>query len=141
LALRVQRKCCAEAHEPMKNADTNKETLSAKLNGLRAAYQISREETPDPAYFKQRYAENTDQIHQDSAETLAFDSLTRKWEMTNLVSQALDRLKDETYGHCADCEASISPKRLAAIPWARYCMSCQEVRDGITPDIHWENAA
>ena len=30
------------------------------------------------------------------------------------------------YGVCPECEEPISAKRLDAVPWARYCVSCQE---------------
>jgi DnaK suppressor protein len=116
--------------------DAKKAALCAKLIGLRKACQMTREKNPDPGQSGQ-----IDQIQNDASETLELYSLTRKWEMTNLVSQALDRLKDETFGRCADCEESISSKRLAAVPWARYCMSCQESREDLAPDIRWESAA
>jgi DnaK suppressor protein len=44
-----------------------------------------------------------------------------------LIDEALMRLDDEEYGPCQNCENLINPKRLAAIPWARYCLSCQEL--------------
>jgi DnaK suppressor protein len=44
-----------------------------------------------------------------------------------LVDEALLRVEDEEYGSCQNCEKEINPKRLAAIPWARYCLSCQEL--------------
>lgn len=44
-------------------------------------------------------------------------------------------------GLCAACEQRISPKRLAALPWAKYCIACQEVREGIAAESRWENAA
>jgi DnaK suppressor protein len=43
-----------------------------------------------------------------------------------LINEALQRIDDEEYGHCQNCENEINPKRLDAIPWARYCLSCQE---------------
>jgi len=45
------------------------------------------------------------------------------------VGAALERIEDGEFGICLDCEESISPKRLAAVPWAAYCLHCQEVRD------------
>lgn len=42
------------------------------------------------------------------------------------VQEALSRLEDNSYGHCLECEEPISLKRLEAIPWARYCITCQE---------------
>ncbi len=44
-----------------------------------------------------------------------------------LVDEALLRIEDDEYGLCQNCENEINPKRLAAIPWARYCLNCQEL--------------
>jgi len=44
------------------------------------------------------------------------------------IEDALDRLREGTYGTCMDCGIAISQKRLEAVPWARYCVTCQERR-------------
>ena len=44
-----------------------------------------------------------------------------------LINEALERIADEEYGTCQNCEKEINPKRLDAIPWARYCLNCQEL--------------
>jgi DnaK suppressor protein len=44
-----------------------------------------------------------------------------------LINEALERIEDEEYGLCQNCEKEINPKRLDAIPWARYCLNCQEL--------------
>ncbi|MBZ5579208.1 MAG: TraR/DksA family transcriptional regulator [Acidobacteriia bacterium] len=43
-----------------------------------------------------------------------------------LVDEALDRLDSGDYGICLACEEPIPVKRLRALPWARYCVPCQE---------------
>lgn len=43
-----------------------------------------------------------------------------------LVNEALDRLDCGEYGICLSCDKPIPAKRLRALPWARYCVSCQE---------------
>ncbi|MGC8794192.1 MAG: TraR/DksA family transcriptional regulator [Bryobacteraceae bacterium] len=43
-----------------------------------------------------------------------------------LVNEALDRIEVGDYGICLNCERPIPAKRLEALPWARYCVSCQE---------------
>ena len=48
------------------------------------------------------------------------------------VEGALERIREGTYGTCADCEEPISQKRLDAVPWARFCISCQEKRGSWT---------
>ena len=32
-----------------------------------------------------------------------------------------------TYGECEGCGEEISAARLKALPWARYCVTCQEL--------------
>lgn len=45
------------------------------------------------------------------------------------VRAARRRLRNGSYGVCETCEEQIPPKRLEAVPWAAYCVTCQEMRD------------
>jgi DnaK suppressor protein len=48
------------------------------------------------------------------------------------IEQALERLEEGTYGNCVHCGEIIPRKRLQAVPWARYCIDCQEqVEQGV----------
>ena len=49
-------------------------------------------------------------------------------ELLREIEDAIARLGDGSYGVCADCGIQISQKRLDAIPWAHYCVTCQERR-------------
>ncbi len=42
------------------------------------------------------------------------------------INDALHRMDTEMYGTCLECEEPISAKRLDAVPWAKYCVTCQE---------------
>jgi len=44
------------------------------------------------------------------------------------IDRALERVVGGTYGVCEGCGEDISHNRLKAIPWARYCLICQELR-------------
>lgn len=57
-----------------------------------------------------------------------------------LVEEALERLRHDTFGLCQQCGEPISKKRLQAIPWARNCISCQNLLAAPLPDIR-ETAA
>lgn len=46
--------------------------------------------------------------------------------MLALIDDALARIRASTYGTCAECEEELQQKRLEAVPWARYCVSCAE---------------
>ena len=41
------------------------------------------------------------------------------------IDEALERVRDKTFGICEDCEIEISEKRLAAVPFAKFCVECQ----------------
>jgi DnaK suppressor protein len=45
------------------------------------------------------------------------------------VDAALARIDAGTFGQCLNCGQEIGMKRLEAIPWARYCITCQELMD------------
>lgn len=48
------------------------------------------------------------------------------YQVLKLVKEALDRLTTGEFGICQRCEESISPRRLEVLPWAKYCVRCQE---------------
>ncbi len=64
------------------------------------------------------------QISHDEFVSLHLNSLD--YSQLRLVEEALDRLEAGDYGTCLCCEEPIAPKRLRALPWARYCVKCQE---------------
>jgi len=56
-------------------------------------------------------------------------TLEREAKSLMQIGAALKRIDDGAFGICLDCEEPISPKRLAAVPWAAYCLHCQEMHD------------
>ncbi len=45
------------------------------------------------------------------------------------VEEALRRLENGVYGSCVHCGDTIARPRLEAVPWARYCIDCQELQE------------
>ena len=74
-------------------------------------------------------ADELDRIQHASARDDAMGNLERTSNRAREVRSALGRLNAGTFGICARCEATINPKRLAAIPWASFCIVCQETAD------------
>ncbi|MGA2134407.1 MAG: TraR/DksA family transcriptional regulator [Bryobacteraceae bacterium] len=64
------------------------------------------------------------QISHDEFISLRLNSLD--YGQLRLVEEALDRVRSGDFGVCLACEQPIPPKRLHAVPWARYCVPCQE---------------
>lgn len=86
---------------------------------------VDDSETPDPVDLAVRnYSKNVMlAVSENESRQLA------------LIDEALLRVEDDEYGLCQNCEKAINPKRLAAIPWARYCLNCQElVEQGLLDD-------
>ena len=92
-----------------------RDLLIEKLKGNDLSVDDS--ETPDPVDLAVRnYSKNV---------MLAVSENESK--QLTLIDEALVRIEDDEYGTCQNCETEINPKRLAAIPWARYCLDCQEL--------------
>ncbi|MFT3744761.1 MAG: TraR/DksA C4-type zinc finger protein [Pyrinomonadaceae bacterium] len=91
--------------------------LIEKLKGNDLSVDDS--ETPDPVDLAVRnYSKNV---------MLAVSENESKQVI--LIDEALQRIEDEEYGLCQNCEKEINPKRLAALPSARYCLDCQELQE------------
>ncbi len=45
------------------------------------------------------------------------------------IEEALHRMRESAYGRCANCGQTIAPLRLEAVPWARFCIDCQELAE------------
>jgi DnaK suppressor protein len=45
------------------------------------------------------------------------------------IENALRRMDEGTYGRCANCGQNIAIARLEALPWARFCVDCQELAE------------
>lgn len=69
--------------------------------------------------------EDQAQLSHDEFVSLRLNSLD--YGQLRLVEEALDRVQSGDYGVCLECEQPIPPKRLQALPWARYCVPCQEL--------------
>jgi RNA polymerase-binding protein DksA len=46
------------------------------------------------------------------------------------IEAALTRIEEGTYGTCVNCGKPIAEERLAAIPWATYCIDCKRLVEG-----------
>ncbi|HEX3436907.1 MAG TPA: TraR/DksA family transcriptional regulator [Pseudacidobacterium sp.] len=55
-----------------------------------------------------------------------FSQGTNGHSQLSLVRLALKRLREGDFGECLHCDNVIGEKRLEALPWTPYCISCQE---------------
>jgi len=52
---------------------------------------------------------------------------TQAQEQLTEINAALDRIDAGVFGKCLNCGQQISTRRLEAIPWAQYCITCQDL--------------
>jgi DnaK suppressor protein len=77
----------------------------------------------------EKSADQMDEIQYASERYMAMRNVDRESTLLRQVKAAVRRVEDGSFGTCMDCESAISPKRLAAVPWAPRCIQCQEVAD------------
>ena len=77
----------------------------------------------------EKSADQMDEIQCASEQELEIRNVDRDSALLREVKSALRRIHDGSFGACADCDWAISPKRLAAVPWALRCIECQEAAD------------
>jgi len=77
----------------------------------------------------QKSADQMDEIQYASERDLAIRKVDRESTLLREVKAALRRVHDGSFGTCIECDSAISPKRLAAVPWALRCIQCQEIAD------------
>ena len=77
----------------------------------------------------ERSADASDEAQYAVERELTTRVLDRESRLLSNVKLALRRIESGHYGICQRCEGAIGVKRLAAVPWASYCIRCQEVMD------------
>ncbi len=92
-----------------------REQLYNKLKGNDLS--VDDAETPDPVDLAVRNYSKNVMLAVSENESRQFI----------LINEAIERLDADEYGDCQNCEKEINPKRLEAVPWARYCLNCQEL--------------
>jgi DnaK suppressor protein len=111
---------------------------SAKIDVLRVSLEKKRKELQD------LYAHDV-RVGQESSDDSADDSVDRANNSFNrelmfslsdterrnliLVDEALDRIDRGQFGFCVHCGEAIGLPRLEAVPWARFCIDCQEAHE------------
>jgi DnaK suppressor protein len=93
------------------------EEVRRSMSAQKAAQVVARLDCP---------SDEGDLSQQHHEEWLFLNRNTIDSRLLREVTQALHRLEQGQYGICLHCEEPISSKRLDAVPWARYCITCQD---------------
>jgi DnaK suppressor protein len=88
----------------------------------------------------ERSADQLEEIQAASQRAIAVCNLDREFNQLRNARAALRRLEEGSFGTCQECDQDIHPKRLAAVPWAPYCIRCQEAIDSNFEEIQAPNS-
>lgn len=77
----------------------------------------------------ERSADVLEEADYKTARELAIAGLNREATVRRSVASALLRVQDGCFGTCVHCGSEISERRLAAVPWTPFCITCQEAAD------------
>ena len=97
--------------------------LRRRMSAEKAAAVVSRLEDP---------SDSGDLSQQSHEEWLFLNRNSLEKSLLREVEEALMRVQEGTYGICQECEEPISAKRLQALPWAKFCVSCQEIHSALS---------
>ena len=70
-----------------------------------------------------------DVIRNNEDREMSFAARSLLVERANRLAEALERLRVGEYGRCEQCEESIAPARLRAMPEVTTCVRCQDQRE------------
>ncbi len=77
----------------------------------------------------EREPDALDEVQLAADRNVAITALDRDAFVLGQIRSALERIRTGTYGTCLNCGDEIAPARLAAVPWAGFCIRCQEATD------------
>ena len=101
-------------------ADTLQETKKQLLKEMQGRV---REETEG---VKDEGRDTYDLASDERDREINFILNDREREKLHAIDDALQRIKDKTYGICESCEGEIQLGRLKVLPFTRLCVKCQE---------------
>jgi DnaK suppressor protein len=75
----------------------------------------------------EKAADDFDRLQLAINRELAIATLEREARVQRAVVSAFERVEDGCFGTCLLCEEDIPEKLLRALPWAAYCVNCQQI--------------
>jgi DnaK suppressor protein len=110
-----------------KRLDYYKKKLAVRrdelLRTIARTQQEGREADEDPT------VDLADKAANSYTKEFLFGQTHNERSLLQLVDDALARIRDDAFGDCVSCHQELQQKRLEAVPWTRYCITCQEKKE------------
>ena len=117
----------ADHEEEHKMTSTETERFTILLRAKQT--ELSRSLLHRDEIVIEKASDALDEVQLKEERELAIRNLDRDSHALRLIYRALLRIANGTHGICLHCEEEILPKRMAAVPWAAFCILCQEKID------------
>jgi DnaK suppressor protein len=69
--------------------------------------------------------DEVDSATQNIDKEMLFELADNEKAVLDAIDAALVKIEKGSYGSCENCRQKIAEPRLNAIPWVRYCITCQ----------------
>lgn len=123
----TQTKTVPVAGLPEAEVEAIRQTLVSKREQLVHLYrqdvQSGQESSDDSA------DDFVDRANNSYNRELMFSLSDAERQLLIQIDEAVGRLDGSAFGSCTNCSQAIGLPRLRAIPWARYCIDCQEAEE------------
>ena len=93
------------------------------VRGIARTEQEGREADEDPT------VDLADKAANSYTKEFLFGQTHNDRSLLQLVDDALARIRESAFGECISCHQELQQKRLEAVPWTRYCITCQEKKE------------
>lgn len=93
------------------------------INMYNQDVRAGQESTDDPT------EDIVDRANNSYNRELMFSISDSERQLLLQIEAAIKRMDAGTYGRCTNCGNNIHPLRLEAVPWARFCIDCQELAE------------
>ncbi|HEX8043249.1 TraR/DksA family transcriptional regulator [Candidatus Deferrimicrobium sp.] len=103
---------------------TIKEMLLKKREDL--VLEISRRSKASTESSVQDIGDILDSVSEERTRELDLILTDREKRKLAQIDDALDRIEENTYGLCEECGVKIPKARLKVLPFAIFCVECQE---------------
>ncbi len=105
----------------------DKDDVRRTLLGMREKLLtgISENPVPEALITQTDIGDVIDQAGDERDRELSLLLSGRDKEKLMAINEALEKLREGTYGICEECGEKIGPGRIKVMPLAKYCVSCQ----------------
>jgi DnaK suppressor protein len=118
-----------------KKLESFKKRLEERQQALRR--MVSRTEEDGRIADQDPAQDIADRAASSYTKEFLFSQSSNERQLLHMVETALHRIREGQFGECVNCGEEINAKRLEAVPWTRYCITCQEkVEQGLLEEAN-----